>query len=527
MKKNLLFLLIMGFGIVQAQSNHTLNQLKKNRTSETYISGKIVNYDSKDSLKITPEVYSDAVHYLLASSSPNGELLPDNNGRFLIKLPQIHRLTRIRIYLSNGYGDLITDNGFFLEPGDHVQLLLPATNKVKGDRLKPKWTGKGSEKYKCLQELYAIDENVIGWAKDSKGKNQPYDVDRKLKLGDSILALKLKCLKKYQKVITPESYETIKADITAPVFHNTLSYWAYDLKNIPPDVFKKRLEAYKQIANLFMKYGPRSARAICNSPLYMDWLIENAKLDLSFRSHGETFQLKDIYKKLSGAYTGVIKESLLTYYLSGLKRGDYFIPVINADQFRDCLKESFIKTKTPTLKNELYALMTLSKGADALNFKLQVDSSDRKMSLSDLKGKVILLDNWSYTCTACEEFATAFHQKVHPYFKDNPDFKVVSVMSGPSTDQNKYLRRLRNQDEDGTLSKYHYTFKDYINLFEDQDKVPTSLRSYYRINTAPFILLVDKKGKIYSSNVPFFTEPDSPNVQKLIDLIKEALAEQD
>jgi hypothetical protein len=136
---------------------------------------------------------------------------------------------------------------------------------------------------------------------------------------------------------------------------------------------------------------------------------------------------------------------------------------------------------------------------------------------------VVLLDIWGYQCTGCTEFTQAFHKAVYPLFKDDSNFRVVSILAS-LTPYSLYMYRLRNTPQPG-LEKYSiYTYADYINLFggkgEDEGRM---MARHYNIAAFPFVVLIDRQGRIYSSTVPFFTDTQSENVAKMVNLIKEAL----
>jgi peroxiredoxin len=188
--------------------------------------------------------------------------------------------------------------------------------------------------------------------------------------------------------------------------------------------------------------------------------------------------------------------------------------------YTKCLKDGTGLIKTPWIKRPVTNyLRSRGKGMSAFNFSLPADSSGRIVKLSDFKGKVILLDMWAYNCTGCYLFNNVFHKMVFPIFKNNPDFAVVSVMADEST-KSSYMDRLRGK---GGVTM---TSSDYTNLFGGKGQVMgRAMEQHYVISGYPAIFLIDKSGKIYSSTLPYFNESDSPNVQKLIEVIKKALTE--
>ncbi len=64
-------------------------------------------------------------------------------------------------------------------------------------------------------------------------------------------------------------------------------------------------------------------------------------------------------------------------------------------------------------------------GAVAPNFTV-VDSSGRKVSLSDFKGKVVLVNVWATWCGPCREEMPSI-EKLYRHFKDSTGFKILAV----------------------------------------------------------------------------------------------------
>ncbi|MCY1555050.1 Thioredoxin-like protein [compost metagenome] len=117
---------------------------------------------------------------------------------------------------------------------------------------------------------------------------------------------------------------------------------------------------------------------------------------------------------------------------------------------------------------------------------------------------MLLIDFWYTGCGACMGFHKNFHQRGYPLIKDNKDFVYVSV----SIDKQKktWLKSVANGD---------YSSNDYLNLNTELG-VSDPFLKYYERNAMPFLILVDKNGKIYSSRI-------IPEPKAVVQLINEAL----
>ncbi|MEK6589383.1 MAG: TlpA disulfide reductase family protein [Nitrospinota bacterium] len=131
-----------------------------------------------------------------------------------------------------------------------------------------------------------------------------------------------------------------------------------------------------------------------------------------------------------------------------------------------------------TLKHHLsrMGILELSSTTDAPDFTL-MDIHNRKISLSELRGKIVLLHIWATWCKPCMEEMPSI-QKLYEKFKDN-DFAVLAV----------------SIDREGIgavkpyVDKYGLTFPI---LLSGSGKIS---KSYWTWGI-PACYLIDKKGKI-------------------------------
>ncbi len=151
--------------------------------------------------------------------------------------------------------------------------------------------------------------------------------------------------------------------------------------------------------------------------------------------------------------------------------------------------------QSPTVKN-IYAGYTeikrkkdegnpLAMGKDAPDFEELMLDRKTKMKLSDLKGKVVLLDFWASWCGPCRREnpnVVALYEK----YKDK-GFTVMSV----SLDDN--LERWKQAIEQDKLS--------WPNHVSDLKKWQSAAGKKYNVTGIPFTVLIDKKGKIIQTNL--------------------------
>jgi cytochrome oxidase Cu insertion factor (SCO1/SenC/PrrC family) len=220
-------------------------------------------------------------------------------------------------------------------------------------------------------------------------------------------------------------------------------------------------------------------------PYYLEYLILKHKTDLLFKSEGKGFTYSSLYHQLRMNYSGMLRERLLTYMLVDYKSS---IDVINYNpsEFDACVDDALKLIKTPFLANLLIDKSKLKEGTAVYNFSM-VDTTGKTIRLSDLRGKVVLLDIWAEGCSGCALFHEMISTKVYPSIKNETDFEIVSV----SVDKTKE-RWIRG------INSGKYTSREHLNLFTEGLALNHPFTKYYNLSGIPFILLIDKNGKVYS-----------------------------
>jgi peroxiredoxin len=444
----------------------------------------------------------------------------DKNGYFAFSIDGIEGPGRIMFY------DKVTFTYFFssdiVEPNDNIVIDAKISD---GNDSKPaifNVLGYGSEKYNIGLILKTADNNA------QEELNKMEVGEKSIDFIDSILYQRISILDQYKNGISENCYQLLKADIVGK-WYKTELYKACGYLFIRAfkdlslaEIDQKKLIFDEFVATRKIKISPT---ALALSPSYTEFEYQKAKCKLALENHSLDFPFIDLYKLFRAINQDEIRDKLLVYCLSNGNDLQGFFKYVDAHTYSNCLKDAASIIKTPWLKRVAQDMVsTKATGAEAFNFILPADSSDHLVSLSDLRGKVLLVDIWAYQCAACVAFTRAFHEKVYSFFKNDSNFAVVSIL-GSQTTKEKYMFRLRSlTDRPGV--KVFFTYPDYINLFGGEGvEMGRKLCKHYSINAFPMVFLINKKGKIFSIMVPFVTDTSSPNVEKLRQLIKDALAE--
>ncbi len=156
---------------------------------------------------------------------------------------------------------------------------------------------------------------------------------------------------------------------------------------------------------------------------------------------------------------------------------------------------SYTDVYKPALQKETAPLA--AAGTAAPGFSLPLYDTQKVLSLSQLKGKVVLLDFWIKNCGPCIESVpglNALHKKL-----DKKKFRILSI--------NAY----DNKDAISWFCKKHAI--DYTVLMNGK-----SVAEQYGVNGFPTLFIIDKAGSIYYA-APGFTPSTAALIEKMIEKI--------
>ena len=245
-------------------------------------------------------------------------------------------------------------------------------------------------------------------------------------------------------------------------------------------------------------YQPMAKQKFCNAGLLQS---ENGLALLKYNLGYQLFQKYGTQEQmLSTSFVEKMKMICndtvrAAYALDRMEQITYY------EQFKTDI-QPFKKLFTTTDLKQAYQkkkdeLTVYAKGAQAYNFSLK-DTKDKTVSLSDFKGKVVVLDIWAMWCAPCLA-EKPFFQKIEEEFKDRDDIVFIGVSHDGLTKKDVWKNFVAKKG-----------WKN-IELIANYDE---SIGKYYKVEGIPRLMIFDKEGKIVTVDAP---RPSDPEFKSLIE----------
>lgn len=426
-----------------------------------------------------------------------GKVIPDNIkevNMFRIENGEIRQVAGTEVSANGFYGFLFepVSEGLFLvgtkdihfpvyvKPGDVVNLNI--------EDLKAVLTGKNSEENVKLYEWLQLSETVrVKAAYFSKMISTYRDFFPELEE----LAPKAETFAASVKMKNKVFESLLKQMVGYDMLYYPLLYLQTPRIEHPNKdeypIFYSRLNAEKLLEDtgiLQMPYGMRAIRTYAIFSYLQTGKSYSLDLLLSFIPNPElkaNLILDDAQKfKIYEEYQNMMQ-----------KYGAYFVTPL-------------LKAKAEAIGSPLYEKMVKEAGTKrkmAAEFTYP-DRTGKKVSLSDFKGKVVVVDVWATWCGPCMQqlpFLKKLEQEMY-----GKDVVFIGVSLDVAKDREKWLNTLEKEKLDG------------IQIFADGW---TKITKDYGIKAIPRFLVFSKKGEVISIDAP---RPSDPALKILIE---KALAE--
>lgn len=148
-----------------------------------------------------------------------------------------------------------------------------------------------------------------------------------------------------------------------------------------------------------------------------------------------------------------------------------------SDQWREMVNQYLAEKEDALKKDE-----SVKEGADAPDFE-SLTEKGKKVHLSDFKGKVLVIDFWASWCGPCRQEIPKMKKIYADMNKKEVEFLSVSI----DKDRDKWLKAMEEEQMPWKLTWVKDSGKQVMDL--------------YQFSGIPFIIVIDKEGKIFRKHL--------------------------
>lgn len=466
-------------------------EARQEQNSKASYTGIVVNADGTPEAGDTVTISYHHPYVPSRNAMLSARTITDNKGQFKLSIPTLTDPAKMRFNISykgsSGFGRTAW---FFFVSGDDVQIKIVMSKNRRIDSYS--FSGKGSEKYAVRAALDKIapdnslgdfnrDFQKLGFM-DSTGFEKKLEdyarlTQRYVEVKDSIIA-NAGLNDKMRRMVTYE-YGNIYSEWTHRIYNFLKRYQKNSILN---KMIRDNHYKYKKV----FCYSPDSLMALC--PRYLANTALEESRGIFITSSKSKITPIDLYHSYEAKYDGKLREKFISeFFLSG--NGAISEMELNTKVIDSLMVDANKYITIPIIRSIWTPQLRLLNGQDAYN-GVFTDLNGKNVSLSAFKGKVVFIDIWGIGCTACAKFHSRFHKEVYPKLKDNKDFVYLSINSDTTPER-------WNQGLKSNL----YTADDYLNVHAGRLGMKHAFMKYYSIMGNPFLLLIDKNGKIFSSKI--------------------------
>lgn len=361
------------------------------------------------------------------------------------------------------------------------------------------FSGTGATRLSCQQNIYSLGRLPAG---ANAAYNQIYNSAKYSEAFNTYekflqiqLDMKRNILKVYQDSMPSFIYDRIWLDILGQ------SDWSWFYSLYIHGLSKDRAMRYvsREFAKQLLSEMPHADTTIqaSNSAYYANSVLLREVVEITCGRNIDSLSkvtYPEIFNAINKHYKGKMRNKLLT------------LSLINKPYFKGDISDFISKSKeilsNDENKNIFIQLSTsISKGSLAFPFKLP-DEKGNIVSLSDLRGKIIIADFWFNGCLGCTQIPAAM-KRVYEKYALNKNVVFLSV----NVDKQKKWWDLG-------LKKGIYTIPGALHLSLFGQGTDHPLVKYYNYDSFPQLLIINKKGETASAY------PTDPRIDHGVGMIK-------
>jgi thiol-disulfide isomerase/thioredoxin len=359
-------------------------------------------------------------------------------------------------------------------------------------------SGSKSLKFRCMSDIFRMmdsvdNETICKTLGQSKGLYKYFD---------SLEKKSLQILESYKNSLLPVEYDLLKANLVGANFYVAYEYLVLD--HTISNEIKAKYQAKVSNSNLPVK--PNSTYLQFVAPVFYTRYIEGRAVFKRYNKKGIVARTSALNTK---EYWDIINSSIQGYMRNRVL-ASYFLFKLNTSAVNDTLfafAKQFAERNNNSFRDTIRSLIAfriqeLSKGKNAFDFELS-DTSGRIIRMKDFCGKVLLIDFMFTGCPGCAQMLP-YLKKVEEKYEDNDHIEFLSI----STTKN-----IADVKKGAGL----FSAKGSVQLYTNGLETNHPIIQFYKISAYPTLLIVDKKGKIFSIPAPDPRNDDGKSLKELLD----------
>ncbi|USN88305.1 MAG: TlpA family protein disulfide reductase [Candidatus Nomurabacteria bacterium] len=119
-----------------------------------------------------------------------------------------------------------------------------------------------------------------------------------------------------------------------------------------------------------------------------------------------------------------------------------------------------------------------------------LNTDGKEIKLSELKGKVVLIEVFQMLCPGCVTHSLPQAKRLHSIFRDREKVVVLGLHS-----VFEHHEAMRKESLHAFLSEFRYDFPVAIDQHKDNDRLPETMKKF-DLNGTPSLIIIDKKGEL-------------------------------
>lgn len=119
-----------------------------------------------------------------------------------------------------------------------------------------------------------------------------------------------------------------------------------------------------------------------------------------------------------------------------------------------------------------------------------LNTNGKEIKLTDLKGKVVLVEAFQMLCPGCINHGLPQINRLHSIFRNEDEVFIIGLHS-----VFEHHEAMQKESLEAFLSEFRYNFPVAIDEHKDGSALPETMKKF-GLNGTPSLIIIDKKGEL-------------------------------